>query len=40
MGVPEGIEREFEFKDVINEIINQNFLNLEKELGNKMQEGY
>ena len=34
MGVIEGSEEETWFKDIFNEIINGNFPNLEKEIGN------
>ena len=40
MGVPEGTERETGFIDIFNEIIKKNFPNLEKELGNKVQESH
>lgn len=35
----EGTERESELKDGFNEIINENFPNIEKVMGNQNQEG-
>ena len=40
VGVPEGIERETWIKSIFNEIIKENFPNLEKELGNNIEEGH
>ena len=38
MGIPEGAEGEPGFKNEFNAITNENFLNMEKELQNRIQE--
>lgn len=38
-GVPKNMEREAGLENKVNEIIMENFPNVEKELGNKIQEG-